>query len=474
MYEDHEVELLKVVNVAKELYQKIYAVDSPNECKSMALRILGFNFEMVSDKVQKAIAKMNQFFLTSYKGVTCSLCNAKNHKFIDFDKKMVSLDKQFCRETVENSLLPMLYLHKHFREFHNLAINFVNQCDDDGNFTKKEAKEDQLLKLDEKNVKAVTTCRDFRNNCSWLQACEDVCNKVHLVTFSSFFAPDIKQYTAVTAALKKILEEEGKDAPLPGAAGAKAAATGKDGADKKTDTKKPDEKKADEKKADEKKTEEKKADPKTSKQGRILSRLRHRRYSRMLKDEAAKPKTPKTPATKDPAAKPDEKKPATEAKKTDAAKTGDAKDAEAAGPPNPQTLADKIKVYSNVEIFLFVNTDIKAMSKFKTQCLECKGFNPLLAGQMADFDAKLYAEIKASSGSKAAPGAPAGDAAKTETPDAAKKEKADATGGEKDTTGGTDANVATVGKKSGLFGGVPLLGQSLVIFFGWLICLWSL
>lgn len=472
MYEDHHVELLKVVNMAEELYQKVYAIDTPNDCKSMALRILGFNFEMVSDKIQKAIVKMNEFFLTSYKGVTCSLCNAKNHRFIDFGKKTVTLDKEFCRDTVENSLKPMLYLHKHFKEFHNLAINFVKQCDDDGNFTKKPQEENQLLKLDEKNVKAVTTCRDFRNNNSWFQACEDVCSKVHLVTFSNFFSPDIEQYTIVTAALKKILEDEGKDAPLPGAAGAKAAGTGKEGDAKKADAKKPEEKKA----------EEKKADPKASKQGRILSRLRHRRYSRTLKEEAAKPKTPKTPATTDPAAKADEKKPATDAKKADPAKAGEATAAKAAGPPNPQTTADQIKEYSKIEIFKLQNTDIKEMSKFKTEFEESTGFNPLFAGEMADFDAKLYAEIKASSGSKAAPGAKEGDAAKTGAPATANKDKTDAAGGgekdtaggEKDTTGGTEDNVANAAMKSGLFGGVPMLGQSLVIFFGWLICLWSL
>lgn len=340
----------------------------------MALRILGFKFDDVSLKMKTKVAKMYEFLLTSYKGVPCAFCDAKNHLFLNSGEQKIIQSNHFCRATVQHSLIPLLYLHKHYRDFHNIATMFVNQCDTEGNFNAEvEVPATSKMNYNEENLRHVISCRDSRNYPSWISACESICNKVHPLKLENFFFPDLDIISGVTKELKKSIE----------------AFIGGPEPEKKEDTnqKAGSPKEGEEKKPEEKKKEEEKTEA-SSKSGRILSRLHHhhrRRHSRVLKDTAeTQPQKPTETAEKP-------KEGTESATKTDA-KANENKEPSAEkkeGPPEPKTPEEKITLYGNSAIFLIQNENSKEIQNFKIEFSEF-GIDPYENGEFIDLSEELY------------------------------------------------------------------------------------
>ena len=422
MFQTHDDELNLVVMLADEVLRKIYTRPAQDNCKSLALRILGFKFDDVSFKMHTKVAQMYDHLLNAYKGVPCALCDARNHTFINGGEQKITQSNHFCRGIIQHSLIPLLYLHKHYRDFHNLVVMFVNQCDLEGNFNPEaEAPPSANMTFNDENLRHVLSCRDSRNYPSWISACEPICNKVHPFKLESFFYPDLDMIASVTKELKTAV-----DKLLAGPQGNKAAEDIKKLEEEKKPA--PTEAKKDEAKKPEEKKEPKKEGGSSS--GRILSRLHHRkrRHSRVLKDEAKKPE--EAPKPKDAAEKPKEGEgagaktpPADGAKKDGAAE-------KPAGPPEPKTQEEKMTVYNTPPIFLQQNENSKALEAFKIE-YDDVGIDPFESSEFMDLSEALYKSISASA--KPKEGAPAGDKAaapkdgdKAAKPDAEKKPEGDA------------------------------------------------
>jgi hypothetical protein len=80
---------------------------------------------------------MEEFYQTSYKGVYCSICDAKNHKFFDVTAKKIFFSQKFCREIVDHSIHALLYFSHHLPSVMNLVSRFVVSCNSKGEFSEK-------------------------------------------------------------------------------------------------------------------------------------------------------------------------------------------------------------------------------------------------------------------------------------------------------------------------------------------------
>jgi len=218
-------ELNKLPAIAAHIFLQMKGVDDPKEsnCKVLAQRILHFKLAELVPRVQQALAEFHHFLHVSFKGVYCSLCDARTHSLIDVDKKEITLSENFCRQIVSHSLHPLMYFHIHFKKMMNLATSFVTYCDDKGEFNPEEAVPPAaLMEIEEADKKLLTECRNFRNDAGWLQYCGGICEKFKFTQFEDFFQPGIKKYHKAVLFLQEKLvkfpapdpnvEEEEKEA----------------------------------------------------------------------------------------------------------------------------------------------------------------------------------------------------------------------------------------------------------------------
>lgn len=191
--------------------------DTPSNCSLLSHRILSFELPTIVPVVQAGLHKMHAFFQESYKGVFCSICDARTQFLIDPEKKTVTLSEKFCREITSNSLHMLLYFHVHFKKFMSLSNALLTLCDLEGNFLPDEAVPGAVhlaVTNDTKNLLA--DCRKYRNDPSWLEHCAGICEEFHLTRFAEFFQPDIQRYHKASLYLKAKLdaleEDDSEDA----------------------------------------------------------------------------------------------------------------------------------------------------------------------------------------------------------------------------------------------------------------------
>lgn len=304
VYSDMANELTKSIEFAyKVLFSKKFSRKS--NCKMMATRMLQFQIETIAPKVGHNISKMHAFFDTSFSGVGCAVCDAKNHEFLNMGEKTLSVSEHFCRDLTSNSLEALLYLHVHYVRFYQLVSQFLTQCDHKGNHdTEATVPAESALKVEEAVEKELLACRDFRNEPHWLDSCKFVCESFSLVNYSETFYPNLDGYIAGTKYLELKLKER-NDAIAADEEKEKKAegAKGPEGENKEGEGQEGEKKEGEQ-------TAEKKADA-SSKQERILEKIKYHRDARVLEENAQTTQTGENaPAT-------DTKAPAEGDKKTE-------------------------------------------------------------------------------------------------------------------------------------------------------------
>jgi hypothetical protein len=165
-----------------------------SNCKVLAKRIVHFEFKDLALRLKNAIAEMHKFFVASYSGFYCSLCDATNHKFFRNETKEVVYSMKFCRDLTEKSLNVLLYFHSHMLKFANLLLKFTTYCDSNGYFSLKPISNDDLFYVLGNDRRMLETCRDFRNSKTWFDECETICTKFHINSYDYFFEPHLKKF----------------------------------------------------------------------------------------------------------------------------------------------------------------------------------------------------------------------------------------------------------------------------------------
>lgn len=210
VYNDLVEVLVKVGKIAKRVQEKQKDRRISN-CKILAKRILHFRVEDIREKVIQAVETMQDFFVQTYAGFYCSLCDAKTHKSIKVDALKVNFAPKFCRDITVNTLPVLLYFHVHFLKLMNLASRFLTTCDHKGIFTEKSVDENLTFDINITRKDLLEECKEHRNDGNWLEYCFKVCEEFNMVKFAKFFEPNVKEfagYTVVVRAMVAQLEAE--------------------------------------------------------------------------------------------------------------------------------------------------------------------------------------------------------------------------------------------------------------------------
>ena len=200
---------------ARDIIKKL-SVKRVANCKLIAQRILNFEVEEVLAQIKVNLRKMEDFFVDTYRGFYCSICNHDNHKFIQMDKGVVNFSEKFCRDIVQNTLPVAIFWHEDVVRYLNLVSKFLLSCDYKGDYQANVfIPKEHIFAEDEVIAKHLSNCRDYRNKKTWFAYCEDLCHEFHVARYSPFFEPHREQIVEYTAFLKKTLakikSEEGRD-----------------------------------------------------------------------------------------------------------------------------------------------------------------------------------------------------------------------------------------------------------------------
>lgn len=211
---------LKIVHgFARQVEEKLMAKKISN-CKFLANRIKSFRAPLIYKKLKKHFVKMEKFMMDSYKGFYCSLCDYKNHKYIQVKGSRFIYSEGFCRDMTEATLIPLLYFHSHVNKLLNLVTRFMTSCDFKGEFKLDiPIKKEHQFKTDPKIFKELDECKTFRNKKRWFVYCGDICNKFNVMKFEPFFEPNklkIAEYVVHLKKLIKVYIDEKKKMPLFG------------------------------------------------------------------------------------------------------------------------------------------------------------------------------------------------------------------------------------------------------------------
>lgn len=71
---------------------------------------------------------MEDFFVKSYSGLYCALCDSKTHQFVDLENQTISLSKDYCRNFLNKSLDFLIYFKYDYLKVMNLGEFFLTTC----------------------------------------------------------------------------------------------------------------------------------------------------------------------------------------------------------------------------------------------------------------------------------------------------------------------------------------------------------
>lgn len=182
-----------------------------SNCKVLARRISHFEITSIAEKLKDAIVNMHSFFLESYKGFYCAVCNAALHPFIDVQGKKFIFNQKFCRDITANSLHVLIYFHFHFAKYLNLVTRFVTSCKVNGEYKKDVDVKVSRFSTSQKVFKALDQCKKQRNDATWFEACAPVCSHFQATKFVDYFAPNLLRYHKYSRFLTKELNRLDKE-----------------------------------------------------------------------------------------------------------------------------------------------------------------------------------------------------------------------------------------------------------------------
>jgi hypothetical protein len=202
VYQELINQLVEVQKYASQV--KGVIVKKVSNCKLLAERILNHEVSQVEKKIIENLENLKKFFILSYKGFYCTICNHDNHRFFKKDSSTLIFSEKFCRDIVEQTLPSLLTFHVDVIKLLNLVTKFVTSCDMKGEYNLESTFPKDLVFGQSKQVTdSLRACRDNRNKKEWFSYCKEVCMNFQLVKFSKYFEPNVEEMNKYNAFLKK-------------------------------------------------------------------------------------------------------------------------------------------------------------------------------------------------------------------------------------------------------------------------------
>ena len=207
IYEDFLLATATVHNQAAKLLQK-YSFKKISNCRIFAQRIQKFETQKIFPRLKVAIKQMHSFYVRSYKGVYCSVCDATNHQFFDLtnpDQMEINFSQKFCRDIIARSLYPLIYFETHLIKYANLLTEFSSFCNSMNRFEDGEISSYDKILPKQNRIKMLENCRQNLNiEDKWFEHCEPVCKKYNFLKYNPFFSPNLKEYRKSTLLLNEL------------------------------------------------------------------------------------------------------------------------------------------------------------------------------------------------------------------------------------------------------------------------------
>ena len=210
--------ILKVTTSNAEKLANLQKDKKQGNCKILANLIIGFDIKKQTKALNFAIAKVEDFFIKSYKGIYCAICDADKQKFISSLSGKVTLSQTYCRSMLKSNLTPLLYFHNHFVKVSNIVSRFLTNCTFKGDYVVDNIiPKNVLFKFDPVVNKNLDSCRRYRNDNNWFVYCKKICSKFTVGKFSKFFDGNRKvltEFIKYSQMKIKNLAKEAKKQPL--------------------------------------------------------------------------------------------------------------------------------------------------------------------------------------------------------------------------------------------------------------------
>lgn len=187
--------LIEVHDRSQTIFSLVENDKVRRNCKILSEKLIKYDIKSVGPDLKDKFKNMHVFFETTYKGFYCSVCDANNDKFLKTAGNQFVFDKQFCRDTIYNSLHPLLYIHVYFMKYLNLASRFLSSCDAQGNFKETIIPGIYRFATDPKTRKILKNCTlNVNEKGSWFAGCRKICEKFKFAEFSEFFEPNLNKF----------------------------------------------------------------------------------------------------------------------------------------------------------------------------------------------------------------------------------------------------------------------------------------
>ena len=94
-YEEFLDKMQETYSKAQNLKIKLEKEEASN-CKLIAEKISQFELSSVIPDIKKALKRQNEFFIKTYSGVYCSICDAESHKYFSVSQKKIFFSEKYC------------------------------------------------------------------------------------------------------------------------------------------------------------------------------------------------------------------------------------------------------------------------------------------------------------------------------------------------------------------------------------------
>lgn len=200
-------ELTEVHNFADKI-SRILKDKSVSNCKFQAELLKKFSIKELGVQMNINMQKMESFFVESYQGFYCSICNQDNHQYINKEKKKITYSVNFCRDIVEQTISPLVFLYDDVVRYLNFVTRFLQTC----NYAGKYKPIDDIpenLRLKEENIigNSIKECVVNRNKKSWYFHCIPVCKNFSIARFNQYFEPRRKDIENYVKYISKTLQD---------------------------------------------------------------------------------------------------------------------------------------------------------------------------------------------------------------------------------------------------------------------------
>lgn len=209
-----------LLSLSEQAYERakltadILKTKETSNCKVLARRVMHFQIKDIGPKLKDALINLYEFIFESHKGFYCSICDATLNSFINVNKKRFVLSEKFCRDITHNSLHVLLYFHVHFTKYLNLVTRFVTSCSVKGVYKENNNESTPKFNVSLNTFKELNSCKKYRNDETWFDACEPICRNFQVTKYSNYFAPNVKKFLKYNRFLAKQLNRLKKEQDL--------------------------------------------------------------------------------------------------------------------------------------------------------------------------------------------------------------------------------------------------------------------